>query len=110
MGDLKPFITGFVEIGMAALQTADMKATIIRAFEQDGLFNIIRSEGQQLIAEASMASRTVEESSLTLPFTWGQLRRNLEALADEQNEMMKKSLQMMTMVTLLAMTMMITNL
>jgi hypothetical protein len=89
MGDLKPFITSFVETGVAALKTVEMKAAIIKAFEQDGLFNIIRSEEQQLIAEASIAARTVEESNLRLPFTWREVRQTLAALNDndaEQNE------------------------
>jgi hypothetical protein len=77
MGELKPFVTSFVEVGISGLKTPEMKLTIARAFENDGLFKIIRSDERQEIAAEESAERTIAESNLTLPITFGQLRRHL---------------------------------
>jgi hypothetical protein len=72
---------------MAALKTPNMKLAIANAFENDGLFKLIRSEEQQAIAGAAILEATIAESRLTLPFTFGDLRRQInEALAAVDNE------------------------
>jgi hypothetical protein len=80
MGELKPHVTSFVETGITALKTPEMKATIRKAFEEEGLFNIIRGVERQQIAEAESLQRVTEESRLVLPFTFGDLRRSLKHL------------------------------
>jgi hypothetical protein len=52
MGALKPHMCGFVAMGIAALRKPTMTAAIARAFEEDGLFNEIRSEERQAAARA----------------------------------------------------------
>jgi hypothetical protein len=87
MGALKPEINAFVEHGFAAIQTAEMKETIIKAFQNDGLFELMRSPEQTLIA-AEEAFATLQNNinnaktnlPLTLPFTFGDLRA---AISDE---------------------------
>ena len=48
MGTLKPFPTGFVQRGIEAIKTPDMRAAINNAFASDGLFSYIRSPEMQL--------------------------------------------------------------
>lgn len=48
MGALKPFLTGFVQRGIEAIKTPDMRAAIKNAFANDGLFSYIRSPEMQL--------------------------------------------------------------
>lgn len=43
MGALKPFIVGFVNIGISWLTTPEFKSTIKTAFKNDGLFEEIRA-------------------------------------------------------------------
>lgn len=50
MSDLKPIMVSFVEAGLRALQTPEMINTIIKAFEVDGRFTMMRSAEMQLIA------------------------------------------------------------
>jgi hypothetical protein len=84
MGELKPHVTSFVETGIMALKTPEMKATIRKAFEEDGLFNIIRGVERQQIAEAESLQRVTEESRLVLPFTFGDLRRSLKHINNNE--------------------------
>lgn len=48
MGALKPFLTSFVQRGIEALKTPQMRETIKTAFANDGLFSVIRSPEMQL--------------------------------------------------------------
>ena len=48
MSALKPHITRFVQSGIAAISTPEMKATIANAFANDGLFAYMRSPEVQL--------------------------------------------------------------
>ena len=48
MSNLKPKMVSFVEAGLKALQTPEMIQTIIKAFENDGRFSIMRSPDMQL--------------------------------------------------------------
>ena len=47
MGALKPFLTGFVQRGILALKTPEMKACIQKSFSDDGFFGIMRSDEMQ---------------------------------------------------------------
>ena len=51
MGALKPFLTGFVQSGIEALKTPEMRETIKNAFAKDGLFTQIRSPEMQLTVQ-----------------------------------------------------------
>lgn len=51
MGALKPFLTSFVQRGIEALKTPEMRATIKNAFANDGLFTRIRSPEMQLTVQ-----------------------------------------------------------
>ena len=48
MGALKPFLTGFVQRGIEAIKTPEMRAAIRNAFASDDLFIYIRSAEVQL--------------------------------------------------------------
>ncbi len=50
MGELKPFINDWVQIGVAALKTEPMKETIKKSFAEDGRFAKIRSQELQISA------------------------------------------------------------
>jgi hypothetical protein len=54
MGALKPHICGFVGYAIHALRTDEMKATIQRAFAEDGLFAEIRGPLRQQEAAAAL--------------------------------------------------------
>jgi hypothetical protein len=43
ISDLKPLITGWVQTAMAHLVGAEMKASIVKAFKNDGCMEEIRS-------------------------------------------------------------------
>ena len=47
MGALRPFLTGFVQRGIQALKTPEMKACIQKSFATDGCFEIMRSDEMQ---------------------------------------------------------------
>ena len=47
MGGLKPFLTGFVQRGILALKTPEMKACMQKSFCNDGFFGIMRSDEMQ---------------------------------------------------------------
>jgi hypothetical protein len=51
MGALKPFLTGFVQQGIQALKTPEMKLCIKTSFANDGLFAMMRSPEMQLAAQ-----------------------------------------------------------
>jgi hypothetical protein len=65
-----------------------MKLAIANAFENDGFFKMIRGEERQAIAEAESLERVNAESSLVLPFTFGDLRRhlNIHSLNEVQDQ------------------------
>ena len=48
MGDLKPLITGWVQTAMTHLAGAGMKASIVKAFKNDGCMEEIRSSRRRL--------------------------------------------------------------
>ena len=48
MGDLKPLITGWVQTAMTHLAGADMNASIVKAFKNDGCMEEIRSPRRRL--------------------------------------------------------------
>jgi hypothetical protein len=62
MGALKPHVTAFVAKGIEALRTPDMVATIKRAFAEDGLFELMRSD--ELQAEARRVLQAVDAVEL----------------------------------------------
>ena len=51
MSALKPFLTGFVQRGIEALKTPEMREMIKNAFAKDGLFTRIRSPEMQLTVQ-----------------------------------------------------------
>lgn len=51
MGALKPFQTGFVQKGIFAIKTPEMKLCIKTSFANDGLFAVMRSPEMQLAAQ-----------------------------------------------------------
>ena len=55
MGAMKPFLTSFVQRGIEALKTPEMKQSIANAFANDGLFTIIRSSEMQLAIQEEKA-------------------------------------------------------
>ena len=63
MGALKPFLTGFVQRGILALKTPEMKACIQNAFAVDGCFRAMRSPEMQLIAHLDQA-HIVDDSAV----------------------------------------------
>ena len=67
MGELKPMMVSFVEAGYVALQTADMKQAIIKAFQKDGRFEKIRSDDMQLAAMAEIALEINDDSLVIVP-------------------------------------------
>ena len=48
MGDLKPLITGWVQTAMNHLAGTDMKASIVKAFKNDGCMEEVRSSRRRL--------------------------------------------------------------
>ena len=50
MGALKPYIVSFVNAGITAIKTQEMRETLKHAFAEHGLFSIIRSDERQLQA------------------------------------------------------------
>ena len=64
MSDLKPLMVSFVEAGLRALQTPEMKQTIITAFAEDGRFAKIRGVEMQLQAVTEMMT---ELDAINLP-------------------------------------------
>jgi len=61
VGDLKPLIVSFVEAGLRALETPEMKATIIKAFVEDGRFREIRSDEMQSAARIELLAERMAE-------------------------------------------------
>ena len=61
LGDLKPLIVSFVETGLRALETPEMKATIIKAFVEDGRFREIRSDEMQSAARIELLAERMAE-------------------------------------------------
>ena len=59
MGALKPYLTSFVEKGILALKTPEMKACIQNSFAVDGCFRQMRSPEMQL---AAGIARALEEA------------------------------------------------
>lgn len=55
MGALKPFLTSFVQNGIQALKTPEMKTCIQNAFASDGCFQIMRSDEVQLAIQLEAA-------------------------------------------------------
>jgi hypothetical protein len=51
MGALKPHLTGFVQKGILALTTPEMRECIKNSFARDGCFEQMRSAQMQLIAQ-----------------------------------------------------------
>ena len=58
---LKPFLTGFVQRGILALKTPEMKASIQKSFVSDGLFTTMRSDDSQLAMQMEV-TLTVDDS------------------------------------------------
>jgi hypothetical protein len=56
MGELKPNMISFVNKGFEAISTPAMKATIARAFQEDGLFALMLSPERVELAAATLAS------------------------------------------------------
>jgi hypothetical protein len=50
MGELKPFMVEFVKTGRQALTTPEFKATLAKAFAEDGLFTLMRSPARKAIS------------------------------------------------------------
>jgi hypothetical protein len=86
MGELKPFVTCFVKTGITALKAPHMKLAVVKAFHDDGLFKLIRSDEQQEIAQTALSENAIQESRLTLPFTFGDVRRLLIAMEGQEEE------------------------
>jgi hypothetical protein len=61
MSGLKPLIVSFVEAGLRALETPEMKATITKAFAEDGRFREIRGEEMQSAARVELLIEAVNE-------------------------------------------------
>ncbi len=61
IGGLKPLMVSFVEAGLRALETPEMKATIIKAFAEDGRFREIRSEEMQSAARMELLAERMAE-------------------------------------------------
>ena len=61
LGGLKPLMVSFVEAGLRALETPEMKATIIKAFAEDGRFREIRSEEMQSAARMELLAERMAE-------------------------------------------------
>ncbi len=51
VGVMKPFLPGFVEVGIAALKSTEMKQATMNSFRDDGLFGEMRSEARYLKAK-----------------------------------------------------------
>lgn len=51
MGALRPYLTSFVQRGIEALKTPEMKTCIQNSFASDGCFSIMRSDEMQLAAQ-----------------------------------------------------------
>ena len=56
MGAMKPFLTSFVQRGIEALKTPEMKQSIANAFANDGFFTIIISSEMQLAIQEKKLS------------------------------------------------------
>ena len=67
MSDLKPLIVRFVEAGLAALDTPEMTQTIIRAFQTDGRFAIMRSPDIQQQMKLSLTIDVLEGLNIFVP-------------------------------------------
>jgi hypothetical protein len=61
VGALKQHITSFVQKGISCLKTPNMKNVIQDAFAKHGLFEIMRSDERQLIAQMNL-SMSVNET------------------------------------------------
>ena len=48
MGALRPFLTSFVQSGIRALKTPEMRTCIQNSFATDGCFSTMRSDDMQL--------------------------------------------------------------
>lgn len=72
MGTLKPYLTSFVEKGILALKTPEMKASIRKSFESDGFFTEMRSSEMQLMVQMEGASLVEEDPAI-------------EGIEDEEN-------------------------
>ena len=59
-------MVSFVETGLAALQTSEMVATIIKAFADDGRFARIRSSNMQLSAAAELLEQLVVHDDIEI--------------------------------------------
>ena len=55
MGALKPFLTGFVQKGVLALKTPEMKLCVQKSFDDDGFFTIMRSDDMQLAMQLEVS-------------------------------------------------------
>jgi hypothetical protein len=61
LGDLKSRIVSFVEAGLRALETPEMRNAIIKAFAEDGRFREIRSEEMQSAARMELLTKRMAE-------------------------------------------------
>ena len=61
MSGLKPLVVSFVEAGLRALETPEMKATTTKAFAEDGRFREIGGEETQSAARVELLTEAVNE-------------------------------------------------
>jgi hypothetical protein len=61
LGGLKPLMVSFVEAGLRALETPEMRNAIIKAFAEDGRFREIRSEEMQSAARMELLTERMAE-------------------------------------------------
>jgi hypothetical protein len=54
VGDLKPFIPNFVQVGIAAIKNPEMRVSILRTFAEVGLFEIMRHPVRIAAARAEL--------------------------------------------------------
>jgi DDE superfamily endonuclease len=74
IGGLKPLMVSFVEAGLRALETPEMRNAIIKAFAEDGRFREIRSDEMQSTARMELLAERMAE----LVFVPDENEENLE--------------------------------
>ena len=98
LGDLKPLIVSFVEAGLRAPETPEMKATIIKAFVEDGRFREIKSDEMQSAARIELLAERMAE----LVFVPDDVEENREdeeqALAVDMSTLMMTPTRTMTTI------------
>ena len=89
MGDLKPLITGWVQTAMTHLAGADMRASIVKAFKNDGCMEEIRSPRRRLAYLEDAAGELQRRIDLIMV---GQEEENTHeiALSGDVNELVEE--------------------